>query len=176
LFVYEYNCNEYINAGELVKSFNDFSTKHVSHHHKLMHNCYVSGYDLHKKTKSFDKLLNHIENITNEITNTLIKNTPISVEYKILEAWVASYSKYGYQQEHSHFPFGYSAIYYILAENTSNIEFSDLVIKPYTGMLLLFPGILKHKVMPVLSHHSERIVLACNLYPTFNYSYFQGKN
>lgn len=173
LFVYEYDINDRIDFAGLKNKAINLSQTINNYSHKLMHNMFMSGYNVHRQTNEFDDLVNVIENITNEKAKTILGNINVEAQFKMLESWIIVYKKFGYVENHNHFPFGYSAVCYISAENTSNIQFHDVEIEAKTGKLLLFPGVLSHKVKPVLPNHSERIVFACNLYPSFDYSYFK---
>lgn len=176
LFVYEYDLSKDLDfeslAQDAYKVKDELSAHKIKHH--LMHNLFMSGYLTHHQTSIFSELISIVEKKTNEKSNIVLSNVAVKAKFKLLESWLVIYDKYGYVENHNHFPFGYSFVCYISAKNTSSICFHDIEISPSTGKFLLFPGVLSHRIKPVLPSHGERIVFAGNLYPTFDYSFFEN--
>ena len=77
--------------------------------------------------------------------------------------WIAEYSKGNYARKHGHYPADWAAVYYIeVEENASPLCFEDkLDVHPEEGMLVMFPGILNHRVKPTMG---RRVCAAMNLH------------
>ena len=176
LFVYEYDISNELNFEELRTACLEYKQSHPNHKHKKLHNAFMSGFNLHRETDKFKTLIQLIEQKTQEHIDPVVKDIGIKAKFVVQESWIVMYNKFGFVENHGHFPFGYSAVCYITANNTSNIQFHDIELTPKQGMLLLFPGGLSHKVKPVTIHHGERITFACNLYPNFEYTNFEKLN
>lgn len=176
LFVYEYDLSNELNFTVLTNNAKKIQSVIDNYEHRRIHNAYMSGYSLHTQTNEFDTLISLIESKANELASNLLSGINIKASFKILESWIMSYNKMGYMEKHNHFPFGYSSVCYLSAEDTASIHFHDLIITPSTGKLLIFPGLLSHKVATVLPRHTERIAFVSNIYPTFDYSYFEQLN
>lgn len=128
-----------------------------------------SGYYAHKKSNELLNLVNHIEQIANKYY--LEDHLKFTVNFEAKECLFHDYPVYGSSTWHTHHPLCITTVFYVSAENTSELVFENHTIKPKTGMLLMFSGSVTHKVNPRLAHHSERIVVSANLYPIFDFSY-----
>lgn len=170
LSVYEFNLKEVLNLSELTKNTVAYLDSSNAAHHPTHHHIVSSGYFAHKTSNIFDSLIEETEKRANEIANHLIGDMLVKAKFKVRESWAMKYKKFGYVNNHNHYPYGYSAVFYMLAESTSSIWFNSTEIKTMTGQLLIFHGSLYHMVKPVTPKHTERIVFAMNLYPEFDYS------
>jgi uncharacterized protein (TIGR02466 family) len=111
----------------------------------------------------------------------------LSGELKFNRSWVNINRKYSYHEEHHHCPNVWSGVYYVQAGiddatisfmnsnilNSSwpyrakkiynnDINSSQTVCKAFTGMLLIFPSYLRHKVDQQMNEE-ERISIAFNM-------------
>tara|TARA_Y100000022_G_C12920564_1_gene226993 strand:- start:114 stop:512 length:399 start_codon:yes stop_codon:yes gene_type:complete len=79
--------------------------------------------------------------------------------------WIAEYSKGNYARKHGHYPADWAAVYYIeVEEHASPLRFEDrLDVHPEEGMLVMFPGIVEHRVKPTMG---RRVCAAMNLWKT----------
>lgn len=173
LCVYEFDLSQELDMGSLRQKCLD----HVEHFGPKYHQGHQSikstGFFAHAVTHDFDELISCIEKRTHEVSNKVSGAIGVRADWRVLETWVMVYKKLGYVHDHGHYPFGYSAVFYVSADNTAPIWFHDVEIKTRTGQLLIFPGYLRHMVKPVTAQHGERIVFACNLYATFDTSILQ---
>lgn len=107
-------------------------------------------------------------------------------EIDILDSWFSITEKYGYHEAHTHPGSLWSAVYYVNAEKsdapicflnrnildtgwTANLKYlanefnsGQVSVAPETGMLLIFPSYLLHKVEQQ-KLDNERIMIALNL-------------
>jgi len=106
---------------------------------------------------------------------------------KFTSSWFAINRKNSYHEEHHHAPNVWSGVYYLQAEpgdanfifvnknltdsswpysapkiGNNNFISNEMVASPYSGMLILFPSYLHHKVSQQLQDR-ERIMIAFNL-------------
>lgn len=86
--------------------------------------------------------------------------------YKIHNLWAMKYVDGEYAIKHNHYPSDWSAVYYVdIEEKSSGIIFEEeLTINPVPGMLLLFPSILDHRVLPT---DGKRMVISMNIIKDF---------
>ena len=79
--------------------------------------------------------------------------------------WIAEYSKGNHARKHAHYPADWAAVYYIeVEEYASPLCFEDkLDVHPEEGMLVMFPGILEHRVKPTMG---RRVCAAMNIWKT----------
>lgn len=132
-------------------------------------NSWHSGFFTHRDTDIFNPLINLVEESANSIGKILIEMSVVDISFKVKESWAIIYDKYGYTEEHMHHPLCFSSVFYASADNCASIKFGDYEIETKTGMLLIFPGYLKHSVPAKLPKHSERIAYVSNLYPEMNF-------
>lgn len=87
----------------------------------------------------------------------------LSVPMYVDNFWIAEYSEGNYARKHGHYPADWAAVYYIEVEdNASPLCFEDrLDVMPEEGMLVMFPGILEHRVKPT---KGRRVCAAMNLH------------
>ena len=83
-------------------------------------------------------------------------------ELTIDSMWAMMYEKSDHAVPHNHFPSEYVAIYYVDVETgCSPIVFQyGLMVIPENGMLLIFPGRLRHEVPPT---DKKRMLISWNL-------------
>jgi len=171
--IYEFDLTSEFDFDKILADAKKFRLNEKSNNsHSKIHGVYLSSWFIQTKTNVFDSIIKSTENKMNLIANTIKPDNQISVKYKALESWLLFYNKLGYSEYHNHIYYGWASVCYISAEKTSSIFFNDFEFKPSTGKLLIFPGMLRHKVGSVLPSHSDRIVMATNLFPFIDYSIF----
>jgi len=87
----------------------------------------------------------------------------LNLDFFIADCWGAIYEEEDHTIPHSHFPADFSVVVYLEAEDgCAPIVFDDkLSVQPVPGLMLLFPGLLKHSVP---KNKGKRVVVAMNLY------------
>ena len=132
-------CKEYRN------SFPQSNTSNVQAWH--------SDYLTHETTDVFDPLINIVIHACNNITKEYYHTNLINgYHYIVNNLWLAMYDKNEHTRKHDHFLSLFSACYYVdVKDNCSPIIFGEndeLSIQPENGMLLVWLGMIPHKVMP----------------------------
>jgi hypothetical protein len=131
-----------------------------------------SNYDLHLRTKEFNKLLNCICNKINEFIPYEFFFPKSSFEkkqksyLKLEDSWCGVYNKDSMAKYHMHNPAHVSFCYYLQTdENSSPIIFDQLKfsIQPKKNHIIAFPGFLGHRVPIQKKHKLDRVILAGNL-------------
>ena len=121
-----------------------------------------SRYKTHELTRCFDEINQCIVSVCDVILN---KFNDTKDKLILHDMWVNIYEKGDRTVLHDHSPTDYSCCYYAdIEENSSPIKFPPkLEIFPKNDMLVIFPGHLKHEVLPT---NGRRILIAMNLdYP-----------
>ena len=147
---------------EYRKSFPQSNTSNVQAWH--------SGYNTHKTTDVFDPLIDVTVDACNNISREWF-NTPIvnPFFYSMDNLWLTMYDKGDYTKLHAHFPATFSACYYVdVQDKCSPITFGDhivphknaLHIQPENGMLLVWIGMIPHKVAQT---NSKRTCICMNV-------------
>ena len=142
---------------EYRKSFPQSNTSNVQAWH--------SGYHTHETTDVFDPLIKIVINTCNDIGRYHF-NAPISKPYHYIvnNLWLAMYGHNNYTKLHAHFPSTFAACYYVdVKDDCSPIIFGkndDVSIQPENGMLLIWLGMIPHKVMPT---KTERTCICMNI-------------
>ncbi len=88
------------------------------------------------------------------------------IKWRINSMWGASYGNSDSARLHDHYPATWSCVYYVdVPEESSPLVFPspDVTIKPWAGLLVIFPGNISHLV-PVNHSKTPRIVVSANLY------------
>ena len=113
-----------------------------------------SDYYSHHKTDVFNPLIEEVLEKSSEVTSTWFRGL-MQLQYRMDNLWLNMYDKKGdWVGVHHHFPSILSACYYVNVEdNASPIVFTndhndELIIHPQTNMLIIWMGILPHKVAP----------------------------
>ena len=124
---------------------NQFPHSNVSNVH-----AWHSRYDTHRQSNVFqplvDKVLLMCYDITKEHFNVPVTNP---YHYVVDDLWLSMYEKNDYTVMHDHFPATFAACYYVEVEDDcSPITFESYPIQPENGMLLIWLGMMKHKVEP----------------------------
>ena len=122
-----------------------------------------SHYQTHRLTDCFDNINRRI---ISECDTILNKFNDTKSRLILHDMWVNIYHKEDHTVRHNHFPGDYSCCYYVdIEENSSPIKFPpELEVFPKNDMLVIFPGIVDHEVLPT---NGRRIVIAMNLdYPS----------
>ena len=152
---------------------------------KYPHGSYTSFY-------SRDTIFNipgskSLESFIHSSVETADRHIGLSGDLKFTKSWFSINRKYSYHEQHHHCPNVWSGVYYVQAgSNDATISFinkniidtgwpyfskkemnteynsTQTVCRPETGMLLIFPSYLHHKVDQHLSS-DERITIAFNM-------------
>ena len=142
-------------------SFPQVITKQVCKDYKKNHpqtntsnvKAWHSDYNTHETTDVFDPLiditLNKCYDISREDYHTDITN---ECKFVIHSLWLTMYKQKDYTLTHHHFPFQFAACYYVdVKDDSSPITFginNRTSIQPKNGMLLIWSGMIPHRVMP----------------------------
>lgn len=120
---------------------------------------YVSDYSSHLRNPKFQPLIDLVLSFCKEVSKNYFK---ADLNYKCYNCWGILYQKDDYTSSHDHFPSTFAAVVYIDVEKDSSpILFEDeFTIVPSPGSLIVFPGILKHKVP---NSNGRRIVVSMNI-------------
>jgi uncharacterized protein (TIGR02466 family) len=145
----------------------------------------VTNYDIGKQIIDEEELI-EIKNFIKEATQQAHRYTGFDGEIDFLDSWFSITTKYGYHEAHTHPGSLWSAVYYINASSsdapicflnrnildagwTANLSYlqndvnsSQVSVAPETGLLLIFPSYLLHKVDQQKTDN-ERIMIALNL-------------
>ena len=106
----------------------------------------------------FQKLVDWVREISLEIS-------PVQFIPDCYDVWGAVYKKGDYTISHDHWPAIWSWTYYVnVTSQCTPLVFTntDYKVQPVNGLLVIFPGWVKHKVLPQENDH-ERVVVAGNL-------------
>ena len=87
----------------------------------------------------------------------------LNLDLFVADCWGAIYEEEDHTLPHSHFPADFSVVVYLDADpGCAPIVFDDAIsVLPVPGVMLLFPGLLKHSVP---KNTGKRVVVAMNLY------------
>lgn len=90
-----------------------------------------------------------------------------SMIFKIVDCWGMVYKNKSNHQsiEHAHWPSTFSFVYYVNAcENCAPLQFktANYEVKPFSGLLVLFPGHVSHCV-PVQDCDHDRVAISGNI-------------
>ncbi len=146
--IFEYSFPQLITmevCHEYRKSFPQSNTTNVHAWH--------SDYYTHKRTDSFKPVIDACLNACNDISSLYFRAL-VANEWKYIidHLWLAMYEQSDYTSIHAHFPSTFAACYYVdVEDDCSPITFGmndELSIQPKNGMLLIWMGIIPHKVEP----------------------------
>ncbi len=170
--VFEFDLSEMIDTKDLANFIIEYK-KNTPISRESSIRAWHSGFFIHKRTNKFEELISYIENCAHKAFLDLATDydRPVDIlntKFKVLEAWLTVYHKFDYAEKHTHHPMSLSAVFYIDGDDSSPIVFGDYEIRPKTGKLLVFYGLLEHRVKPVLFNNKDRIAFVCNLYPFFD--------
>ena len=88
------------------------------------------------------------------------------IAWDIHSMWGASYIFGDSARVHDHYPATWSAVYYVnVGDGSSNLVFPSpaLSVRPWDGLLLIFPSNIGHEV-PAYKGAKARVIVAANLY------------
>lgn len=147
---------------------------------------YINGYTSYRHynniLSSFD-LLNDLGDNILDSCSKISKDIGITADLEIKNSWFNINRKNSLHEMHTHLPNMWSGIYYVDAEeNDAPLVFKDMnklnnwpwtnvtstnyapqvLIKPMTGNILIFPSFLLHEVKQQTSSH-ERISISFNV-------------
>lgn len=167
--VFEFDISDSLDFAKLRESVLEYKANFKNSRSSSIH-AWHSGFHTHLKTPAFNELIQVIEAKATEMVDHFNDSIGSPVTLNVVEAWVAHYQLFNFTEEHNHHQFCYSAVCYISANDCAPIKFGQVEVPVQTGKLLFFPGFLDHSVPPKKPSHGERIVFACNLYPSFDFS------
>ena len=107
----------------------------------------------------------HFQKLVDWTREVSVDISPVQFIPDCYDCWGAVYRKGEYTQSHDHWPAIWSWTYYVnVTSQCSPIIFSnsDYKVQPMNGLLVMFPGWVKHEVPPQESDH-ERVMVAGNL-------------
>ena len=122
-----------------------------------------SNFILHEECPEpiIKELIDYILGVTKKLSDYYQKG--LEVPMYVDNFWIAEYTEGNYARKHGHYPSDWAVVYYIeVEENASPLRFADrLDVVPEEGMIVLFPGILEHRVKPTTG---RRVCAAMNLH------------
>ena len=118
-----------------------------------------SSFLTHQETDMFDDVITFLVDTCDK---KIAEHYGVFVKHQCIQMWVMEYEKGNWAAKHTHYPTDWSAVYYAGMDDQSApvIVENSIRINPKSGTLVLFPGILDHKVPATAS---QRKVLAMNL-------------
>ena len=160
--VFTYSFPQLITKEKCQEFRNQFPRSNISNVH-----AWHSGYDAHKQSHVFQSLVDTVLLMCYDISKEYY-NTPIidPYHYECDDLWLTMYKKNDHTVSHHHFPATFSACYYVEVEDDcSPITFDELSIQPENGMLLIWLGMMNHKVAPT---NKKRTNICMNIRLTKN--------
>lgn len=119
-----------------------------------------SSYRLHLETPYFKKLESFTEESCSSISRDYYGHNPPE-PYMVYNMWAMTYDKGNKTAEHDHFPSVFASVYFVdVEEGCSPLKFHGKSIVPKNGALVIFPGIVRHQVLPT---ETNRMILSMNL-------------
>ena len=103
--------------------------------------------------------------IRDRVREISLEISPVQFIPDCYDVWGAVYKKGDYTISHDHWPAIWSWTYYVnVTSQCSPLVFTntDYKVQPVNGLLVIFPGWVKHKVLPQENDH-ERVMVAGNL-------------
>jgi hypothetical protein len=88
------------------------------------------------------------------------------IKWRLNSMWGASYSYLDSADLHDHYPATWSCVYYVdVPPKSSPLIFPSpkITIKPWDGLLVIFPGNMSHLV-PTSHSQEPRVVISANFY------------
>ena len=107
----------------------------------------------------------HFQELVNWVREISLEISPVQFIPDCYDVWGAVYKKGDYTISHDHWPAIWSWTYYVnVTSQCSPLVFTntDYKVQPVNGLLVIFPGWVKHKVLPQENDH-ERVMVAGNL-------------
>lgn len=159
--VYQFDLTNSIDSFEIAKLIKDFNLLYPKSRLSSISGWH-SNFNTHELTNVFDNI---IEVIRRKIM--LCLEYP-NYDIKITDSWAVIYEYGDKASAHNHSISSFSTVYYAQCSSQSSpLEFiNGPSIRPYPGLLLVFPGYVYHYV-PESTEYDQRIVFASNyiLYP-----------
>ena len=142
----------------------------------------------YSKTELFkEPCLQDLAKFVHSAVTTVHTHTGLSGELNFTQSWANINRKYSYHEQHHHCPNIWSGVYYVQAQDNdaticfmnsnildsswpykatkvyhNDLNSSQTVCRVHTGMLLIFPSYLPHKVSQQLAD-TERVSIAFNM-------------
>ena len=107
----------------------------------------------------------HFQELVNFVREVSMECSQVQFIPDCYDCWGAVYKKGNHTVSHDHWPAIWSWTYYVnVTSECAPLVFTntDYKVQPYNGLLVMFPGWVKHKVPPQESDH-ERVMVAGNL-------------
>lgn len=152
---------------------------------------------LEQKIRGFGDQLQHLSNVKADMTEFTLAEDPdfkkicdfaimqciSSIEglsnrgasmlrFNIVDCWGMVYKNNSNHHtiEHAHWPATWSFVYYVNAcENCAPLKFTtaNFEVKPFSGLMVIFPGIVSHSV-PIQQCTHDRVAVSGNISCTVN--------
>lgn len=132
---------------------------------------YMSPWKSHVLSPKFSPLTALVTEIAKQISRQNLKANldELNFEMAVTDCWGVIYEGADHTMLHTHFPADFSAVVYLEAgADCAPIVFGNgIAVKPQTGLLVVFPGIMPHAVP---ENYDRRVVVAMNLnkFPKFS--------
>ena len=104
-----------------------------------------SSFFTFQETRIFDDCLDSLITLCDKTIGDYYK---CSLKHNCTNMWVMEYEENDYANNHCHYPADWSVVYYINVDKDSApiILEDEVEIQPEPGLLLIFPGVIYHKV------------------------------
>lgn len=185
LFRFDFSDHIFLRKSILEQIFEIEKSDPVNYTNKYPQGSYTSFYS---RDTIFDiSGIAPLESFIKNCVETADRQIGLSGDLQFTKSWFSINRKYSYHEQHHHCPNVWSGVYYVQADPTDatisfinknlidtgwpyyskkeiNTEFNSTqtVCSPESGMLLIFPSYLNHKVDQHLSN-KERITIAFNM-------------
>lgn len=123
---------------------------------------FCTDYFLHLRNGKIIPMLNDITEYVTRYAKIAYDIDKEFIELDPYNVWGALYAEGDYTEPHHHFPAAISTVMYLSIPNRDTaapLILEGREIKPYTGLLVIFPGVMLHHVPKT---QSSRIILSCN--------------
>lgn len=159
--------------GELQMARSAIDELRISHPESTPSNVkavYMSPWKSHTLNEKLMPLCNATVEIVTEASRRYMNTdmSKLNFALRVTDCWGVIYEKSDTTTLHNHFPADFSAVVYLEAgENCAPIIFSEsIVVKPKPKTIIIFPGILQHRVP---ENEDNRVIVAMNLnkFPEF---------
>jgi len=167
--IFEFNLKDKINLDDLKIILKDYKQNNLGVEKEGFYTWH-SDYYIHKKIPELNDLSATIEDLcTTYVLGEL--DYVINAKFVVKECILLDFPVFGSTDWHVHHPLCYTSVFYVTADDTSELCFENTEIKPESGKLLIFSGTISHRVKPRLIKHKERLVITMNLYPILDFNH-----
>lgn len=161
-------CDLNVFENELLLARQAVEELQISHPESISSNVkakYTSSYKSHILNNKLVPLTELVIKIAKRVSKETLSCDldAINVDLFTADCWCAIYEQSDETIPHNHFPADFSAVIYLEAsqESAPIIFANSILVKPVSGSLVLFPGILNHHVPPT---EGRRVVIAMNIF------------